>query len=198
MGETPEYTHLSDEELAKQSSQNIEFFGILFARYEKKLLMYILRISSFSSEEAEEVLQESFIKAWKNINEFDDDYKFSSWIYQIVHNTTITEWRKTQSKGKRNMHKVDDEIFQNIPSDVDIEKNFLQKCNSIEIQKVIKQMPEKYREILVLRFFEELSYSEISDILKKPMGTVSTLVNRAKKSFVKTAQSLNIHFSFSE
>lgn len=192
------YSHMSDEELAKKSPHNMDFFAILFQRYEKKLLMYILRISSFSGEEAEEVLQESFVKAWKNINGFDDDFKFSSWIYRIVHNTTVSEWRKTQSKGKENMHKVDEEIFQNIPSELDIEKNFSKSCDSADIKKVISAMPEKYREILVLRFFEELSYSEISDILKKTTGTVSTLVNRAKKSFVKTAQAQNIDFSFSE
>ena len=198
MNKSQFYKELSDEELVQKSLKNIEFFAYLFERYEKKLLAYIVRSSSFSYEEAEEVLQESFIKAWKNLNSFDEDLKFSSWIYRIVHNTTISEWRKTQSKGKEHMHQVSEEIFQKIPDELDIEKKFLQKCDSKKIQEIIAEMPEKYKEILVLRFFEEMSYTEISDILKKPLGTIFTLVNRAKKMFIKTAQKKNIDFSFSE
>ena len=197
MNESLPYEELSDEELVQKSLKNIEFFAYLFERYEKKLLAYIIRSSSFSYAEAEEVLQESFIKAWKNLNSFDDDLKFSSWIYRIVHNTTISEWRKTQSKGKEGMHQVSEEVFQKIPDELDIEKKFSQKIDSTKIHSIISAMPEKYREILVLRFFEELSYSEISDILKKPSGTVSALVNRAKKMFIKTAQKKNIDFSLS-
>jgi len=198
MNESQPYKELLDEELVQKSLKNIEFFAYLFERYEKKLLAYIIRSSSFSYTEAEEVLQESFIKAWKNLNSFDEDLKFSSWIYRIVHNTTISEWRKTQSKGKENMHQVSEEIFQKIPDELDIEKKFSQKIDSTQIHSVISAMPEKYREILVLRFFEEMSYTEISDILKKPLGTISTLVNRAKKMFIQTAQKKNIDFSFSE
>lgn len=194
----PSHHQYSDQELVKKSIENIEFFAHLFERYEHKLLMYILRISSFSREEAEEVLQESFVKAWKNLNDFDGDVKFSSWMYRIVHNTTISEWRKTQSKGKENMHKVDEEVFQKIPSSMDIAEEFSQRCDSTLIKSVLSEMPEKYREVLVLRFFEEFSYLEISDILKKTIGTVSTLVNRAKKSFEKIAQKKNIDFSFTD
>ncbi len=198
MNDTTLCEKFSDSELAKKSLENIEFFACLFERYEKKLFAYILRSSSFSYDEAEEVLQESFVKAWKNLNSFDEDLKFSSWIYRIVHNTTISEWRKTQSKGRENMHQVSEEIFQKIPDELDIEKSFSQKCDSQHIQEIIQKMPEKYQKILILRFFEDLSYTEISDILQKPTGTVSTLVNRAKKSFLKTAQAQNIDLSFSE
>lgn len=185
---------LSSEELARKSLQDIDYFACIYDRYEQKLIRYILRISSFSFAEAEDVMQESFIKAWKNLNEFDRNLKFSSWIYRIVHNTTITEWKKSRSKGKDKKRILDEELFQNLPSSLNIEKETNQKFNKENIQKVLQMMPEKYREVLVLKFLEEKNYKEISDILKKPSGTVATLINRAKKSFYKTAKQKNISF----
>ena len=91
---------ITDEELVQKSLKDIEFFAELFERYEQKLMKYILRISAFSYEQSEEILQESFIKAWKNLQGFDKDLSFSTWIYRIVHNTTISEWKKTQTKNK--------------------------------------------------------------------------------------------------
>lgn len=186
---------LSDEELARKSLQDIDYFACIYERYEQKLTRYILRISSFSIEKAEEVLQESFIKAWKNLNEFDNDLKFSSWIYRIVRNTTITEWKKSKSKGKDKKQRIDSELFKNIPSSLNIEKEISRKFNKESVQKILQIMPEKYREILILKFLEEKDYKEISDILKKPTGTIATLVNRGKKSFYQTAKQNNISFT---
>ncbi|MCK5085039.1 MAG: sigma-70 family RNA polymerase sigma factor [Candidatus Pacebacteria bacterium] len=185
---------MSDKELVKRSLQDVDYFACIYERYEQKLIWYILRISSFSLEEAEDVLQEAFIKAWKNLNEFDENLKFSSWIYRIVHNTTITEWKKSRSYGKDKRQELDEEIFQNLPSSLDIEKEANQKFDKKNIQKVLRLMPENYREILVLKFLEEKNYKEISDILKKPNGTIATLINRAKKSFYETAKEKNISF----
>ena len=185
---------MSDKELVKKSLQNVDYFACIYERYEQKLIWYILRISSFSLEETEDVLQEAFIKAWKNLNEFDENLKFSSWIYRIVHNTTITEWKKSQSKGQNKRQELNEEIFQNLPSSLDIEKEANQKFNKENIQKILQLMPEKYREVLVLKFLEEKDYQEISDILKKPSGTIATLINRAKKSFYETAKQENISF----
>ncbi|MEA2098099.1 MAG: RNA polymerase sigma factor [Patescibacteria group bacterium] len=185
---------ISDKELVKKSLQDVDYFACIYERYEQKLIWYILRISSFSLEEAEDILQEAFIKAWRNLNEFDGDLKFSSWIYRVVHNTTITEWKKSQSKGKDKRQDLDEEIFKALPSSLDIEKETNQKFNKENIQKILQLMPEKYREVLVLKFLEEKDYKEISDILKKPSGTIATLINRAKKSFYKTAKEKNISF----
>ena len=185
---------ISDEELVQKSLKNIDYFACIYERYEQKLIRYILRISSFSFAEAEEVLQEAFVKAWQNLNEFDGDLKFSSWIYRIVHNTTITEWKKTQSKGKNQKQEIDEELFHNLPSSLNIEKEINQKFNKENIRKILQLMPEKYREVLILKFLEEKDYQEISDILKKPSGTIATLINRAKKSFYEIAKEENISF----
>ncbi len=184
--------NLTDEELVKKSLENIDYFAYIFDRYENKLTRYILRLSTFSLNEAEEVLQESFIKAWKNLNDFDESLKFSSWIYRIVHNTTITEWKKSQSKWKDKKQELDEEIFVNLPSSLNLEDELDKKLNSEHIRKILNLMPEKYSEVLILKFLEDKDYKEISDILKKPWWTIAILINRAKKSFQETKENFNL------
>jgi len=185
---------LSDEELVKMSLQDVEYFACLFERYEKKLVRYILRISSFSKEEANDVLQEAFLKIWKNLNKFDSSLKFSSWAYRITHNTIMSEWKKSKSHGKDRQIEIDDELFQNLPSKIDLTEEFQRGNNKKEIRKILNSLSKKYSEVLVLKFLEEKSYDEISDILKKPSGTIATLIHRAKKEFRKEAGRKNILF----
>lgn len=186
---------IKDEALVKKSLENIDYFACIYERYEEKLIRYILRISSFSYAEAEEILQEAFVKIWRNLNEFDESLKFSSWVYRIVHNTTINEWRKSQSKGKDQKQEIDDELYKNLPSNLNIESDLGKKVDKEGIKKVLQLMPEKYSSVLILKFLEEKDYNEISDILKKPKGTVATLINRAKKSFFQIAEKENISFN---
>jgi len=185
---------LDDEKLVKKSLKDIKYFACLFERYEKKLVRYILRISSFSEEEANDVLQEIFLKIWKNLNRFDNSLKFSSWAYRIAHNTTVSEWKKSKSYGKDQQIKINDELFQNLPSRIDLTKEFQKENNNKEIRKILNVLPKKYSDVLVLKFLEEKNYNEISDILKKPSGTIATLIHRAKKAFRDEVRIKNILF----
>jgi len=186
---------LTDEELVCESLQNIEYFTCLFERYEKKLIRYILRISSFLPEEANDILQESFIKIWVNLNKFDSNLKFSSWAYRIVHNTVVSEWKKSRSFGKDRNIKIDEEVFKNLPSEIDIVKKSYEKDKIIMIRKILDSLPEKYKNVLVLKFLEGKNYNEISDILKKPLGTIATLIYRAKKAFREEVDKKDISFN---
>lgn len=189
---TQEFAKRTDEELATISNGNIEAFEELISRYEKKLLRYIGRIANFSNEENEEVLQEVFIKVWKNINSFSPDLKFSSWIYRIAHNETISIFRKAKSRGISDQVELTETLF--IPEKIDFIKELDDKISSHNIQNVLLEMDTKSREILVLKFLEEQSYEEISDILKLPMGTIATRINRAKDSFRALVQKLKTKF----
>jgi len=182
----------TDEELAIMAEGNIAVFEELISRYEKKLMRYIARIANFSNEENEEVLQEIFIKVWKNINSFSSDLKFSSWIYRIAHNETISIYRKAKSRGISDQVELNDELF--LPSKIDFVKELDDKISSHNIQNVLLEMDTKSREILVLKFLEEQSYEEISDILKLPMGTIATRINRAKEKFRGILNKLKIKF----
>jgi len=173
----------TDEYLAVNALQDMECFEALIERYEKKLLYYVLRISHFSAEEAEEILQEVFIKVWKNLNDFDDTLKFSTWIYRIVHNQTISSWRKAKSRGDTERAQLEPGLFDQIADEFDFITGLEAKFTAQKVKEVLEQLPEKYKAVLILRFIEDKSYEEISDILQKPPGTVATLLNRAKQKF---------------
>lgn len=175
----------SDEELVLLALKNQDYFLFLIKRYEGKILRYIIRISGLRREDSEDLLQEVFIKVYQNLNGFDQDLKFSSWIYRIAHNVVIDNFRKKKARPEiANLDEdINDRIIENIKSDFDITKEIDRKYLRKGMEGILKKLDGKYKEVLVLRFFEEKSYEEISDILKKPMGTISTLINRAKKQF---------------
>jgi RNA polymerase sigma-70 factor (ECF subfamily) len=179
---------LSDELIVKAAQKNLENFGVLVERYEKKLKYYILRISNFSELEAEEILQDVFVKAWKNLNGFDDSLKFSSWIYRITHNETISAFRKNKSRGEENRSVLEPEHFENLPDQTNFIDVIDQQITTAQVQTILKTIPESYREVLVLRFIEDKSYEEMSDILMKPGGTIATLLSRAKDQFKQSYQ----------
>jgi RNA polymerase sigma-70 factor, ECF subfamily len=187
-------SEFNDEELVRKSLQDVQYFACLFERYEKKLARYILRISAFSKEETDDILQEAFLKIWKNLNKFDNSFKFSSWAYRIVHNTVVSEWKKSKSYGKDKQIKIDEDSFENLSLGSDFLEDLQKKDSYREIEKALKALPRKYQDVLVLKFLEEKSYNEISDILKKPLGTIATLVHRAKKAFREEADKNNISF----
>ncbi len=173
---------LNDEQLVELSlNEDKEFFSELVEKYQVKLTRYIKRISNLSTEEIEDILQNSFIRAYRNLNNFDNKLKFSSWIYRIVHNEVIDTYRKSFSKGRDNLIKIDEGAIRNISDDFDTvslsEEFFTEKY----IQLALDRIDIKYREVIILRYFEEKNYQEISDILKKPMNTIATLLSRAKK-----------------
>lgn len=175
----------SDEELVVLVLENQDYFLYLVRRYENKLTRYISRISNLNLDETEDVLQEVFIKVYKNLNGFDTSLKFSSWIYRITHNEVISNFRRIKNKATIIHEDLDGNIMKNIADELDIEEEINLGFLKDNLFEILDQMDLKYKEVLVLRFWEQKSYSEISDILKKPEGTVATLINRAKKHFLK-------------
>ncbi len=172
-----------DEDLVFLILKNQDYFLCLVKKYENKLFNYIRRISNFKKEEIEDILQDIFIKVYKNLNNFDQGLKFSSWIYRIAHNQVISNFRKIKSRPQL-VWDEDENILRNISSEFSIEENIDQVLFQKNINNILNKLDNKYREILILKFLEEKNYKEISDILKKPMGTVATLINRAKKQFL--------------
>lgn len=181
----------TDEEIIDLIIENQNYFYIIIERYGKKLLNYIFRISNVTQEEAEDILQEVFIKVYLYINSFNKDLKFSSWIYRITHNLLIDKIRKEKFVIKINSEDKD-KIIEKIKFDFNIEKEIDNTFLKNNIEKIFSEMDTKYREILELKYLEEKDYNEISDILKKPTGTVGTLINRAKKQFKEIVKGKNL------
>jgi len=171
----------TDEQIVVLTLKNQDYYLYLMKRYEARLLNYILKISNISREDGEDILQEVFVKAYQNLNDFDLNFKFSNWIYSIAHNATISAFRKKKVRPQT-VSWEDKDLNNILESTLDVENTSLQKLTYKQILKIINQLPLKYKDVLILKFVEGKDYREISDILHKPMGTIATLINRAKKS----------------
>ncbi len=177
------WANKSDEELVILTIENQDNFLYLIERYKKRLLAYIKRISGVEKEEAEDILQDVFIKVYQNLLDFDPDLKFSSWIYRITHNTVISNYRKIKARPVSVNSEIDNNILNKIAIDFNIEEEINRQFLNKSIYQVLNKLDIKYKEIIILKFFEEKTYQEISDIIKKPMGTVASLLNKAKRVF---------------
>ena len=182
------YSELKDEELVSLSIKNSDFFYYIVRRYKNKLESYLRRISNFPIETIEDILQEVFIKVYQNLEGFDYKLKFSSWIYRIAHNETVSLFRKFKSRGGDKEELEDKKFLAVIDESFDVKKRVDEKKLIKIVRETLNKIPLKYREALVLRLIEEKDYIEISDILKKPVNTVSTLINRGKKYFKKYSE----------
>ncbi|MFA6519029.1 MAG: RNA polymerase sigma factor [Candidatus Shapirobacteria bacterium] len=176
--------NLEDEKLVALSLDDSQYFYCLMKRYEGKLSNYVRRFTYLTDEDIADVVQESFISAYQHLNDCDCDLKFSSWLYRIVHNKTINFMKKNKQSVKIDMEN-DDEFVDWLIADTNIEKETIKLHLNDYIQTVMEKIRPEYKEVLVLKFFEDKDYSEISDILQKPMGTVATLLSRAKIQFRK-------------
>ncbi len=177
---------LSDEQIIeKVLKDDKDIYIEIIKRYEKKLSHY-LRKFICDQDEIEDVLQVVFIKTYKNLYGFDQTKKFSSWIYRIAHNEAVNHLKKKRSTkiclDDIEYKLVDDKVNLN----EGIDKNFLKK----DIEKIMSSLNIKYREPLLLFFFEEKSYEEISDILRIPKNTVGTLILRGKRQIKESLEEI--------
>jgi RNA polymerase sigma-70 factor (ECF subfamily) len=174
----PEEKSLSDYELVQLCLQNKESFGLIIDRFIEPLRRYIRRRTNASGEDVDDIIQESFIKVYKNLYDFDSGLSLSSWVYRIAHNTTIDWYRK----NKRHMHvSIDDENVEPLLRDLTGANQYNHYLDRNMIQVALVELPEPARTIIILRYFEEKSYQEISDILRIPVNAVGIKISRAKK-----------------
>jgi len=183
MVENEQFSGKNDIELVEMSLKDQDNFLYLIERYEAKLLRYIRRITNIAKEDAEDLLQEVFLKVYLKLNDFDRDLKFSSWIYRITHNEVISNHRKLKARPQSVFLNPENDLINNLVADLDLEKSIEMSLLRDNIFKILDHLEIKYKEILILKFLEDKNYWEISDILKIPMGTVGTLINKGKEKF---------------
>lgn len=172
----------SDEELVTLTLRERGYFGFLVERYEGKLSRYIARLGVRNREDQQDVLQEIFLKAYRNLQGFDTNLSFSSWIYRISHNEAISWYRKLSVRPEGNLIGDGDDWLGLVAGAEDsVEKQIDERINAEVINAALQQIDAKYREPLILRYFEHKEYEEISDILQIPVGSVGTLIHRGKK-----------------
>lgn len=168
---------LSDEDLADLALQDSKFFTPLVTRYKEKFFYYLKSFAGFHDDEAADVIQAAFIKIYKNLNNFDKRLKFSSWAYRIIHNEAIDELRRHKHNQVSTLDGLE------IPDNINLSEYVDKNLEKAKVTRALKELKDDYRQVLILRFFEQKEYKEISDILQKPIGTVGTMIDRAKKQF---------------
>jgi len=173
---------LSDEALVIKTLSDKQYFGEVVDRYEAKLTRYVARLGIRNPDDQLDVLQDIFLKVYKNLNAFDTSMQFSSWIYRISHNEAISSYRKKNVRPEGHLVADSEELLGFLSAkedgaDVDFDKTI----NAEQVNSALLKIEDKYRQVLILRFFEHKEYEEISDILKIPIGSVGTLLHRGKK-----------------
>ncbi|MCK5453542.1 MAG: sigma-70 family RNA polymerase sigma factor [Calditrichia bacterium] len=175
-------TNVSDEQLiAKFQLGDLQAYDILVRRYKDQLLNFVYRFVGNRSD-AEDIVQETFLRVYKNKHMYKEIAKFSTWVYTIAGNLAKTELRR------RKRHKIFSvSNFVNEERDYDIpdrehspEKKVDSAIQEEIIQKAIEKLPAKFKEVIILRDIQGFAYEEISQILNIPLGTVKSRVNRGR------------------
>lgn len=160
--------------MAKVADNDLAAFNELVNLYKNKLFTMLVRMIG-SQEEAEDLLQETFVRVWEHRRDFDDRYCFSTWVYTIAMNLGKNELRKR--KKVRFLSMFDRE---NNPIEVEDPSAEHSGGLGVLIDRAVQKLPTRYREAFVLRDLQQLSYEEISEVLTVPVGTVKSRVNRAR------------------
>jgi len=183
---------LTDNELVDLvREKKPERYAEIIERYQGKLFAYLYRLVG-NREEAEDLLQDVFIKAYKNLRSYDSSRKFSSWVYRIAHNEAVNYIKRKSLKRfiswediSSTKDKLESSSMEDGADDAWIRKEAIN-----DVDQAINSLPIKYKQVLLLRYFSDKSYEEISEILGKPVNTVGTLINRAKKKLSEEMERL--------
>ena len=171
-------TKLSEKDIDYQLMRAIQngdmvSFNRMVDRYKDRLMNVIGRMLS-STEEAEDIVQETFVRVYLHRQSFNFQHCFSTWIYTIALNLARNELRK---RKKFKFYDIDD--MQGGESEFAVEAKIPSRLPQA-LNAAIKELPEKYRMAFVLRDIQELAYDEVAKILSVPLGTVKSRVNRAR------------------
>jgi RNA polymerase sigma-70 factor (ECF subfamily) len=168
-------------------------YKALFETYRQAIFHITVKIVR-NQDEANDLVQETFIKAFGSLKSYDHNYRFSTWLYKIAANCSIDFLRKRKIDSMsldKPIATKDGDVQMEIPDDTyNPEKDLRNRQQSTGIEDAIESLPEKYKEVIVLRHKEDKSYEEIAEMLKVPVGTVKARIFRARELLKKKLKSL--------
>jgi RNA polymerase sigma-70 factor (ECF subfamily) len=181
---------LEDDVLVKEAREGDEqSYKRLVNKYERALYYHILKMVK-DKEQVEDLVQEAFVKAFDNLESYNTNYAFSTWLYRIATNHTIDYLRKkklqTLSIDKPRKTKSGEMEMQLEDHSAQTDRSIIRKQRQNIVQDAIDELPAKYRKVIRLRHMEEKSYQEISEELGKPLGTVKAHIFRAREMLYKS------------
>lgn len=181
---------LEDDKLVKKAIGGDESaYKQLVDKYERALYFHILKMIK-DKEQVEDLVQETFVKAFDNLNTYSTNYAFSTWLYRIATNHTIDYLRKKKLKTlsiDEPMKTKDGEMEMQLEDEsAGTDRDIIRKQRQKIVQKAIDNLPEKYRKVIEMRHMEEKSYKEIARVLDLPLGTVKAHIFRARELLYKS------------
>ena len=167
----------ADEEIVNDViNGDKEKFYIIIEKWQPKIQRYVYYHFNFDKETAGEVTQEIFLHLWNKLEKFDDKYYFSSWLYRLAYNFCVDWLRK--NKQQNNVWSLED-FENNIKEDFE-SKEFENEYKRKLLEMLLTQLDYKYKNVIILYYFEEKSYDEISEIMDISKSSVGTLLTRSK------------------
>ncbi|SFD37686.1 RNA polymerase sigma factor [Algibacter pectinivorans] len=163
-------------EQLKSKTQKNKAFKVLLELYKDRLYWHIRGIVK-SHDDADDVLQNTFIKIFKNIDNFKGDSKLFSWMYRIATNESITFLNKKANRLKISNEEVQQLAINNLTSDIYFEGDDIQ----LKLQKAIATLPEKQQLVFNMKYFEDLKYKDMSEILETSEGALKASYHIAVK-----------------
>jgi RNA polymerase sigma-70 factor (ECF subfamily) len=159
-------------------------FAALFDRYGGSLRQIYLARTRGNADDTDDLIQEIFVKTWLNLSSYDSRYAFGQWIYTIARNTFIDYVRK-----RRDDLSIDNTGGEYVRQPVSLtpnpEESIINVQRRRQLEENLQRMTPKYRTLIELRFFKDLSYEEIAQRLELPLGTVKTQIHRARTQLCK-------------
>jgi RNA polymerase sigma-70 factor (ECF subfamily) len=171
--------HAGDEQLLEQfrteSSREAAFTAII-KKYQEKLYWHVRRMV-IEHEDANDVLQNVFIKVWNGLGNFREDARLYTWLYRIATNESLSHLEQKKKKSTVPLGDVEDGLSNTIKADKDFDSRKLEW----KLQIAIQQLPEKQRLVFNLRYYDEMPYNEISQILETSEGALKASYHHAVK-----------------
>ncbi|MBU3821729.1 RNA polymerase sigma factor [Flavobacteriaceae bacterium XHP0103] len=160
----------------KSEKHKDQAFRTLMKLYKERLYWHIRNIVK-SHDDADDVLQNTFIKVYKNIHKFKGDSKLFSWIYRIATNESITLLNKNAKRLQISSEELQQTVITNLEADVYFEGDEMQ----LKLQKAIATLPQKQQLVFNMKYFEDLKYKEMADILETSEGALKSSYHLAVK-----------------
>lgn len=179
--------NLLDEDLARLAQQgNEDAFAELVHRYERQIFSMAYRLAG-DYDEAADLAQEAFLRIYRMLDRYDPQKKFFSWMYRVAQNSCLNALNKRPS----NVIPVERAEEYMAPADspasygAEPEQNYLNQELRQNIDQAIAELPENYRDVIYLRYIEDLSYQQIAEATGLPVSTIETRLFRGKKQLQK-------------
>lgn len=172
-------SELSDDELLalfRQEATRHYAFNLLVRQYQGRLYGFIRRMVT-DHDEAQDVLQNTFVKVWHGLDKFRADSKLYSWLYRIAHNECLNHLRSL----KRGLFTSHESVMERLTTTLDSSEHFSGDIIQRKLQKAIMRLPDKQRAVFNMKYFDELKYEEISTITGTSVGALKSSYHIAVK-----------------